>query len=76
MMASWKMLSEFCPAHFGVLFSSVVLDCRYCTRLYHVVSCAHFRTGGVFEWGIAHSQSVAVLSMLYKIRCNPMHPLL
>ena len=30
---------------------------------------------GVFECDIAHCQSVAVLCMLYKIRCNPMHPL-
>ena len=31
-------------------------------------------TGGVFECDIAHCRSVAVLCMLYKIRCNPMHP--
>ena len=30
---------------------------------------------GVFEWDIAHRRSVAVLCMLYKIRCNPIHPL-
>ena len=30
-------------------------------------------TGGVFECDIAHRRSVAVLCMLYKIRCNPMH---
>ena len=29
----------------------------------------------VFECDIVHRQSVAVLCMLYKIRCNPMHPL-
>ena len=40
-----------------------------------VVSGAHFLTGGVFECDIAHHRSVAVLCMLYKIRCNPMHPL-
>ena len=39
------------------------------------VSGARFRTGGVFEWDIAHRRSVALLCMLYKIRCNPMHPL-
>ena len=29
----------------------------------------------MFECEIAHRLSVAVLCMLYKIRCNPMHPL-
>ena len=36
---------------------------------------ARFLTGGVFECDIAHGRSVAVLCMLYKIRCNPVHPL-
>ena len=39
-----------------------------------VVSGARFLTGGVFECDIAHRRSVAVL-YLYKIRCNPTHPL-
>ena len=39
------------------------------------VSGALFRTGGVLECDIAHRRSVAALCMLYKIRCNPMHPL-
>ena len=39
------------------------------------VSGARFLTGGVFECDIAHCRSVAVLCMLYKIRCYPMHPL-
>ena len=39
------------------------------------VSGAQFLTGGVFECDIAYHQSVAVLCMLYKIKCNPMHPL-
>ena len=39
------------------------------------VSGARFLTGGVFECGIAHRRSVAVLFMLYKIRCNQMCPL-
>ena len=30
---------------------------------------------GVFECDISHRPSVAVLCMLYKIRCNPVHPL-
>ena len=32
-------------------------------------------SGGVFECDIAYRRSVAVLCKLYKIRCNPMHPL-
>ena len=39
------------------------------------VSGARFLTGGVFDCDIAHHRSVAVLCMLYKIRCNPVHPL-
>ena len=39
------------------------------------VSDARFLTGGVFECDIEHRRSVAVLCMLYEIRCNPMHPL-
>ena len=40
-----------------------------------VVSVTRFLTGGVFECDIAHRRSVAILCMLYKIKCNPMHPL-
>ena len=40
-----------------------------------VVSGASFLTAGVFERDIVHRRSVAVLFMLYTIRCNPMHPL-
>ena len=39
------------------------------------VSGARFLTGGVFQCDITHRRSVIVLFMLYKIRCNPMHPL-
>ena len=40
-----------------------------------VVSGAGFLTGNVFECNIAHRRSVAILCMLYKIRCNLVHPL-
>ena len=40
-----------------------------------VVSGAQFLTGGVFECNISYRRSVAVLCMLYKIRCNPVHSL-
>ena len=39
------------------------------------VSGARFLTGGLCECDISHRRSVAVLCMLYKIRCNPVHPL-
>ena len=39
------------------------------------VSGARFLTGGVFECDISHRRSVAVLCMLYNIRCNPVHNL-
>ena len=39
------------------------------------VSGARFLTVGVFECDISHRRSVAVVCMLYKIRCNPVHPL-
>ena len=39
------------------------------------VSGARFLTGGVFECDISYRRSVAVLSMLYKIRCYQVHPL-
>ena len=37
------------------------------------VSGVRFLTEGVFECNIAPRQPVAVLYMLYKICCNPMH---
>ena len=39
------------------------------------VSGARFLTGDVFKCDISHRRSVAVLCMLYKIRCKPVHPL-
>ena len=39
------------------------------------VGGARFLTRDVFEFDIAHRRSVAVLCMLYKIRCNPVHHL-
>ena len=40
-----------------------------------VVSGACFLAGGVLNCNLSHRRSVAVLCMLYKIRCDPMHPL-
>ena len=40
------------------------------------VGGARSLTWGVFECDIAHRRSVAVLCMLYKVRCKAMHPLI
>ena len=40
-----------------------------------VVSGACFLAGGVLNCNLSHSRSVAMLCMMYKIRCNPKHPL-
>ena len=40
-----------------------------------VVSGACLLAGGVLNCDLSHRRSVAVLCMLYKIRCNPKHPL-
>ena len=68
---------------FGVLFCqfwSIVLQSG--ARLHillklldRAVSGARFLTGGVIECDISHRRSVAVVCMLYKIRCNSVHPL-
>ena len=39
------------------------------------VSGGRFLTGGVFECDISHRRSVAVMCMLYKNGCYPVHPL-
>ena len=41
----------------------------------HVVSGVRFLTRSVFECNITHRRSVAVLCMLYNVRCKPIHPL-
>ena len=80
------MIDHFLGDTFGVLSCPFpVLECCsavWCSAadthlklLVRAVSGVPFLTGGVFECDIAHRRSVAVLCMLYKIRCNPMHPL-
>ena len=39
------------------------------------MSGACFLAGGVLNCDISHRRSAAVLCMLYKIRCDPNHPL-
>ena len=61
---------EYCPA---VWFSAANTHLKLLDR---AVSGERFLTEGVFEFDIAHRCLVAVLCMLYKIRCNSMHPLM
>ena len=83
---SWRVF--YGRSLLGRCFMGFVLpDLKYCSAVWcsaadthlkllvRVLSGARFLTGGVFEDDIAHRQSVAVLCILYKIRCNPMHPL-
>ena len=56
-------------------FWNTVLQCTHLKLLDRVVSRACFLAGGVLNCDLSHHQSVAVLCMLYKIRCNPKHPL-
>ena len=86
-LSSWgspgecSMIDRFLRDAFGVLscqFWSIVLQSGVNTHLKlldRAVSGARFLTGAVFECDISHRRSVAVLCMLYKIRCNPVHPL-
>ena len=69
----------------GRCFRGFVLPVlEYCTAVWCSAADTHLRllnqwcqvsTGGVFECDLAHLRSVAVLCVLYKIRCNSMHPL-
>ena len=59
---------EYCSA----VWCSAAAD-THLKLLDRAVGSARFLTGGVFECDIAHRRSVAVLRMLYKIRCNLMH---
>ena len=68
---------EYCSA---VWCSAADTDLRLLDRVVNGASfltggVLYIHTGGVFECDLAHRRSVAVLCMLYKIRCNPMHPL-
>ena len=70
------MIVGFCLASFGILFCSVVFASdTHLKLLDRVVSGACFLAGGVLNCDLSHRRSVAVLCMLYKIRCNPKHPL-
>ena len=83
---SWRLFHDI--ALLGRCFRGfLLLVLEYCSAVWcsaadthlklldRAVSGARFITGGVFERDISHRQSVAVLCMLYKIRCSPVHPL-
>ena len=70
-----------------MLWGFVLPDLEYCSAVWcsaadthlklldRVVSGACFLADGVLSCNLSHRRSVAVLFMLYKIRCKPMHPL-
>ena len=83
---SWRVLHD--RSLLGRCFRGFILPVlEYCSAVWcsaadtHLellnrpVSGARFLTDGVFECDISHLRSVAVLCMLYKIRCNLVHPL-
>ena len=84
---SWQVFHD--RSHLGRCRRCFVLPVlEYCSAVWcsaadthlrlldRVVCVASFLTAvGVFDCDLAHRRSVAVLCMLYKIRCNPMHPL-
>ena len=83
---SWRVF-HYRPL-LGRCFRGVVLPVlKYCSAVWcsaadthlklldRAVSGARFLPGGVFEYDISYRRSVALLCMLYKIRCNPLHPL-
>ena len=84
---SWRVFhdrSQFLKDSFGVLScqlwsivlqSGARLPIHTFKLLDRAVTGTRFLTMDMFECDIAHRRSVAVLCMLYKIRCNPMHPL-
>ena len=86
LMKSWQVFHD--RSLLGRCFLGFVLPVlEYCSAVWcsaadthlklldRVVSGAWFLTGGVFECDIAHRRSVAILWMLYKIRCHPVHPI-
>ena len=84
---SFDVLFAFmCIKSFNVFRGFVLPVLEYCSAVWCSAADTHlklldravsarFLTGGVFECDISRRRSVAVLCMLYKIRCNPVHPL-
>ena len=83
---SWHVFHD--RPFLGRCFWSFILPVlEYCSAVWYSAADTHLKlldravsgarslTRAVFECDNAHRRSVAVLCMLYKIRCNPMHPL-
>ena len=83
---SWRVFHH--RSLLGWCFRDFVLPVlKYCSAVWcsaadthlklldRAVSGTRFLTGSMFECDISHRRSLAVLCMLYKIRCNPLHPL-
>ena len=83
---SWRVFHD--RSLLGRCFRCFVLQVlEYCSAVWcsaadthlklldRAVSGARFLIGGAFECDISHRRCVAVLCMVYKIRCNPVHPL-
>ena len=83
---SWRVFND--RSILGRCFLGFVLPVlEYCSAVWcsaadthlklldRAVSGARFLIRGVFECDIAHRRSMATLCMLYKIRCNTVHPL-
>ena len=86
LMKSWRVFHD--RSLLGRCFRGFVLPVlEYCSAVWcsaadthlklqdRAVSGARLLTGGVLECDISHRRSVAVLCMLYKTRCNLVHPL-
>ena len=71
----------------GCYLGFILLVLEYCSAVWCSAADAHLKlldrvisgysfltAGDVFECDLAHRRFVAVLCMLYKIRCNLMHP--
>ena len=79
---SWRVFHD--RSHVGICFRGFVLPVlEYCSTVWCSAADTHLRlldrvvssARSLTECDIAHRRSVAVLCMLYKIRCNPMHHL-
>ena len=83
---SWQVFHD--RSLLGRCFLGFVLPVlQYCSAVWCLAADTHLKlldravcgarllTGSVFECDSSHRRSVAVLGMLYKIRCNPVHPL-
>ena len=85
-LKSWRVFHD--RSLLGRCFRGFVLPVlEYCSAVWCSLGCdthlklldravsgARFLTRGVFEFYIAHCRSLAVLCVLYKIGCNPVHP--